>query len=156
MGGLSIGSASRVLLASLALCSACDTITYQLNPFRLADPLVGTWRRVDNEMGGDTITFRPDGSYDGQSAPPGPSVDKDFAATRHALASIPGHYSRSNTTLILTMDVKAVRKATAGLKRYGTDEMKGEKFDAVSSYTLSGDILEMTSEGKTWNYVRVK
>jgi hypothetical protein len=156
MGGLSIGFTSRALLAWLALCSACDTITYKLNPFRPDDPLIGTWRRVDNEMGGDTITFRPDGSYGGHSAPPGPSVDKDFAATMRALASIPGHYSRSATTLILTMDVKAIRQATAGLKRYGTDEMKGDKFDAVSTYTLSGDILEMTSEGKTWNYVRVK
>jgi hypothetical protein len=148
----------RELLLSLLLVTTvgCDSIASKIEGLKVSrDPLVGTWRTIGDDTGG-TMTFDGDGSYRVNLGRMDPASDKAFIAAMRAIMSVAGKYSRGTNTLVLTMDVKGVREAAAGLPKHGPDTLRGDKLDIVYTYVLGGDILEMTYEGKTSKLVRVK
>ena len=119
------------------------------------DAIVGTWRQVGDETG-STVTFTRKGSYRRTLGKLDPALGDDFIATMRAIGSVPGKYSRGADLIVVSFDVKAFRQATANLPKHGPDNLKGDTIDEVYKYKLAGDILELTTEGKTTTYVRVK
>ena len=145
---------SLVLLALLVNLGGCDEINRFLGSFREAhDPLVGTWRAV-GASSGETITFNSDGSYRMQTQSFDPALGPEIIAVHKAMESVPGRYSRGTEVIVMSVDVRAIREATRGLKKYGPDTLKGDTLDETWNYKLGGDVLEISHDGKTWRYVR--
>ena len=143
-----------VLFALLVSLGGCDEINRFLGNFKEThDPLVGTWRAV-GAANGESITFNADGTYRMETGSFDPALGKDMIAAYKAMGSVPGRYSRGTDVIVLSMDVKAIREATRGLKKYGPDTLKGDTLDDTWNYKLGGDVLEVSHDGRTWRYVR--
>ena len=143
---------SKALVPALALCLfGCDSIMARFRP----DPIVGTWRHVEDATGA-TETYGADGSYRSNPGAIDPEVTPNTRAFLQAMSTVPARYSRGGDTIVVSYDVKAIRKAMSHMPQTGPDRMKGDALDVVCTIKLSGDILETTCDGKTAKSVRVR
>ena len=119
------------------------------------DAIVGTWREIDEKHGG-TLTFAADGRYRAVYRKPKGAMPDELAAMAEAMEEAPARYNlRGDKEIVVSYDVKALRRALARAPNFGPDVFTGATCDLVYTYTLTGDLLELTADHKTRRYARV-
>ena len=119
------------------------------------ETIVGTWREIEEKHGG-TLTFAADGKYRAVYDKPKGALPDELAAMAEAMEEAPARYNlRGDKEIVVSYDVKALRKALARAPKFGPDVFTGATFDVVYTYSLIGDLLELTADHKTRRYARV-
>jgi hypothetical protein len=155
--------ATQAMAVVVLLVSAlgCDRIKSLYRRDTNHDAIIGTWREVDRPVigGYDELTFESDGTVRLKFGQLDPNLGEDMTKFFRAVERTPSRYSRGDEVIVISTDVKALRKAIADIPRKRPDTLKGETIDQILHYKLSGDVLETrTDDGnyKSHRYVRVR
>jgi hypothetical protein len=120
------------------------------------DTIVGTWRDIDDQQGG-MLVFAADGTYRAVFPKPKGALPDELAAMAEAMEQAPARYNRrGDKEIVVSYDVKALRRALAKAPNFGPDMFTGATFDLVYTYEITGDLLELTADHKTRRYGRVQ